>query len=64
MKGINILYDEKGRKRQVQIDVDVIQNDPEAVEEVIDIIICEARRNEPAISLADLKKKLDKAVGK
>ncbi len=64
MKGINILYDEKGRKRQVQIDVDVIQNDPEAVEEVIDIIICEARRNEPTISLADLKKKLDKAAGK
>ena len=64
MKGINILYDEKGRKRQVQIDVDVIQNDPEAVEEVIDIIICEARRNEPSISLAELKKKLGKATGK
>lgn len=64
MKGINILYDEKGRKRQVQIDVEVIKNDPEAVEEVMDVIICEARRNEPTISLAALKKKLDKAAGK
>ena len=64
MKGINILYDAKGRKQQIQIDVTLLQKNPEAVEEIMDVIICEGRRNEPAISLADLKKKLDKAAGK
>ena len=64
MKGINILYDAKGRKQQIQIDVTLLQKNPEAVEEIMDVIICEGRRNEPAISLAHLKKKLDKAAGK
>lgn len=55
MKGITILYDEHGNKRQVQLDVSAIVNDPERIEEILDVIICEARKNEPTISLEQLK---------
>ena len=61
MKGINILYDAKSRKSQLQIDVSLIEKNPELVEDVLDGIICDSRRNEPTISLAELKKRLDKA---
>ncbi|HQV51327.1 MAG: hypothetical protein IPI00_16065 [Flavobacteriales bacterium] len=55
MKGVEILYDDKGNKRYVQLDVNTIVNEPEAVEELLDVIICEARKNEPSISLEELK---------
>lgn len=55
MKGITILYDAQGNKRQVQLDVSAIVNDPERIEEILDVIICEARKNEPTISLEQLK---------
>ncbi len=61
MKGINILYDSKGRKRQLQIDIAVLENNPEAVEDILDVIVCESRRNEPAISLAELKKRIGRS---
>ncbi|MBK8338781.1 MAG: hypothetical protein IPK99_01615 [Flavobacteriales bacterium] len=61
MKGINILYDSKGRKRQLQIDIAVLENNPEAVEDILDVIVCGSRRNEPAISLAELKKRIGRS---
>lgn len=60
MKGINILYDAKGKKRQVQIDVSVIEKNPELVEDILDVIVCESRRNEPTITLADFRRDLAK----
>ena len=60
MKGINILYDAKGRKRQLQIDIALIEKNPELVEDILDVIVCESRRNEPAIPLAELKRRLEK----
>lgn len=64
MKGVEILYDDKGNKRYVQLDVKTIVNEPEAVEELLDVIICEARKNEPSISLAELKARSKKAKKK
>ena len=39
MKGVEILYDDKGNKRYVQLDVNTIVNEHEAVEELLDVII-------------------------
>jgi len=60
MKGVEILYDDKGNKRYVQLDVATIVKDPELVEELLDVIICEARKNEPSITLAELKARAKK----
>jgi hypothetical protein len=51
MKGLSILYDEAKKKRIVQIDMDAIRKDPEAFEDLMDVLIAESRRNEPTISL-------------
>jgi len=60
MKGVEILYDHKGNKRYVQLDVATIVKDPDLVEELLDVIICEARKNEPSITLAELKARAKK----
>lgn len=51
MKGLSILYDERRKKRIVQIDLDTVSKDPEAVEDLLDVLVAEARRDEPTISL-------------
>jgi hypothetical protein len=51
MKGLSILFDERRKKRIVQIDLDTVSKDPEAVEDLLDVLVAEARRDEPTISL-------------
>lgn len=51
MKGMTILYDEARKKRIVQIDMEAIRKDPEAFEDMMDVLIAESRRSEPTISL-------------
>jgi hypothetical protein len=51
MKGLSILYDEVKKKRIVQIDMDTIAKDPEAFEDLMDVLVAESRRNEPTITL-------------
>jgi|688.fasta_scaffold08674_2 hypothetical protein len=56
MKGVTILFDEARKKRIVQIDLDQLSKDPEAIEDLLDGLIAEQRRNEPTISLAAYKR--------
>jgi len=49
MKGVSILYDERRKKRIVQIDLDALSKEPEAIEDLLDGLIAEQRRNEPGI---------------
>lgn len=51
MKGLSILYDEANKRRIVQIDMEAIRKDPEAFEDMMDVLIAESRRNEPTITL-------------
>lgn len=51
MKGVSILFDERKKKRIVQIDMEAIRKDPEGVEDLLDVLIAESRKNEPTISL-------------
>ncbi|MCB9182701.1 MAG: hypothetical protein H6591_02190 [Flavobacteriales bacterium] len=53
MKGVSILYDERRKKRIVQIDMDAISKEPEAIEDLMDVLVAESRRGEPTISLDD-----------
>jgi hypothetical protein len=64
MKGVTILRDEKSHKRYVQIDVDLIEKDREAVEDYLDAILIEARRKEASVPLADFERRLKKSKAK
>jgi hypothetical protein len=64
MKGLTILRDEKSRKRYVQIDVELIEKDREAVEDYLDAILLETRKHEPSILLADFERRLKKSKAK
>ena len=60
MKGIKVLRDESSKKRFVQIDIDVLDKDREAVEDLLDVIIAENRKDDVMVSWekakADLRK--------
>ncbi len=60
MKGVTILFDEARKKRIVQIDLDVLSKDPEAIEDLLDGLIAEQRRNEPTVSHQALVRSLKK----
>ena len=64
MKGVTILQDETSKKRYVQIDMDLITKDREAVEDYLDAILIDSRREEPAVSLETFEKRLKKAQAK
>ncbi len=64
MKGITILQDETSKKRFVQIDLDLIKKDREAVEDFLDAILVDSRRDEPSVPLEDFEKRLIKAKAK
>lgn len=64
MKGVTILRDEKSRKRYVQIDMDLIERHREAVEDYLDVLLIESRKNEPTVSLSDFERRLKKTKGK
>jgi ligand-binding sensor protein len=53
MKGVRILVDEQRNKRIVQIDLDLVSKDPELLEDLVDVLIAESRRNDPTVSLDD-----------
>lgn len=53
MKGVSILLDERRKKRIVQIDMDTFIKDPEALQDLVDVIRAESRKNEPTVSLDD-----------
>ena len=53
MKGVSILLDERRKKRIVQIDMDTSVKDPEALQDLVDVIRAESRKNEPTVSLDD-----------
>ena len=61
MKGITFLKDEKKNKQILQIDVKEIAKNPEKFEDLMDVIIAEARKNEKKIPWEAAKKQLRKA---
>ena len=60
MKGVSIINDKKMKKRFVKIDFKTLEKYEEHVEDLLDAIIAEMRRDEDEISWADVKKTLKK----
>ncbi len=59
MKGLNFVTDEAHHKRYAQIDLDEVAVISETeIEDLLDVIIAEARKNDERISLEDLGKQL------
>lgn len=60
MKGVKVLRDESSKKRFVQIDIDVLDKDREAAEDLLDVIIAENRKDDVMVpwekAKADLRK--------
>jgi hypothetical protein len=63
MKGITFIRDETHNKRFVQIDLDQLEKHQNKVEDLLDAIIAESRKDDEEISWEDVKKQL-KAAGK
>jgi len=61
MKGVTFLKNEKNNRQILQIDVKEMAKNPLKFEELIDVVIAEARKNEKKISWETAKKQLKKA---
>ncbi len=60
MKSVVILKDEKTNRKILQIDIKEIAKNPDEFEDLIDVLIAEARKDEPKKSWEEVKKNLKK----
>ena len=60
MKGISFVTNEKNEKIAVQIDLKAIEKHQEAIEDLLDGIIAESRKEEEKIPLSKVISKLKK----
>jgi hypothetical protein len=60
MKGISYITDEKSRKKALVIDLKTIEQNEEAVHDLIDVLIAESRKDDEVVSWEDAKKHLAK----
>jgi len=64
LKGVRLVTDETEQRRYVQIDLLTLAKEPEAVEEYLDGLIAESRKNEPTIGHDALVRSLKKRAGR
>jgi hypothetical protein len=60
MKSVTFLTDKKRNREILQIDLKTLSKYPDELEDLVDVIVAESRKNEKNISLADAKKILKK----
>ncbi len=58
MKGIRIIHDETKKKRYVQIDMDLIGTKRDAIDDYLDLLLIEARKDEPVVTFEAVEKRL------
>jgi hypothetical protein len=63
MKGITFITDETHKKRFVQIDLEQLEKYQHEIEDLLDVIIAESRKNDEQVSWEEIKAQL-KAEGK
>ena len=61
MKGVTILTDEKKKRKILQVDIKEVAKNPEKFEDLLDVIIAEARKGEKKIPWEKAKQQLKKA---
>jgi hypothetical protein len=59
MKVVTILKNEVNNHRLMQIDLDELAANGDLLEDVLDIITIEVRKNEPTVSWEEVKKQLN-----
>ncbi len=60
MKGVTYLTDSKKKTVAVQIEIKTIERHQEELEDLLDVIVAESRKNEPRKSWEEVKKSLRK----
>jgi hypothetical protein len=60
MKGVNFITDDKNRRKAVIIELKTIEQHQEDIEDLLDVIIAESRKDEPKRPWEDVKKSLKK----
>jgi hypothetical protein len=60
MKGVTILTDEKKKRRILQVDIKEVAKNPDQFEDLIDVLVAEARKDEKSIGWNEAKKTLRK----
>lgn len=58
MKGVNYIFDSRKRIKAVQIDIKTIEQHEEKIEDLLDAIIAESRKDETKRPWAEVKKSL------
>ena len=58
MKGVSYITDGRNRKKAVVIELKTIEQYPEEVEDLLDVIVAESRKSDELISWEDAKKRL------
>lgn len=61
MKGVSYITDSKKRIKAVQIDMSLIEEYEEHIEDLMDVIIVEARQDEEMLSFDEVVKKIRKS---
>ncbi len=60
MKGVSYITDDKNRKKAVVIEMKTLVQYDEQIEDLLDVIIAESRKNEPTVAWEDVKVQLKK----
>lgn len=58
MKGVNFITDDKNQKIAVQIDFKTLERYEEEIEDLLDVIVAEARKDEPKRSWEEVRRSL------
>ncbi|MCB0494649.1 MAG: hypothetical protein KDC79_00810 [Cyclobacteriaceae bacterium] len=61
MKGVSFITDETKQKRFVQIELEQLEKHQDKVEDLLDVIIAESRKEDEEVSWDEIKKQLKKS---
>lgn len=61
MKGVTFVTNDRDEKVAVQIDMKTLGKHQNAIEDLLDIVVAESRKNDEDVSWTDAKKELKKA---
>lgn len=58
MKGVQFITNADNQRQAVVIDLELLKTKPEKVEDLMDVLVAEARRNEPKSDWSEVREKL------
>jgi hypothetical protein len=61
MKGVSIIYNETKKKRYLQIELELISSKRGEVDDLLDRLLIEARKDEPTVPFEVVEKRLTRS---